>query len=146
MCLLVSNSGPNKVLVVSGVGYDQPAFIKGGRVFWIPCFHKVSKLKLNIMTISVTSENVNSSSGVPVNIEGVAQVKVNADNDDNLQMACTHFLGMKERDINQVINETLEGHQRAVISLLTVEEIFQDRIKFSEKVRETVHHDLMKIG
>jgi len=146
MCLIVRTAGPNKVLVIYGLGYDKPAFLRGGRVFQIPCFHTVEKLRLNLMTIHIQSHDVNCETGVPINVDGVAQVKVNADSDDTLQLACTHFLGMKERQMVAVISETLEGHQRGVISSMSVEEIFKDREKFAQQVRETVSQDLMRMG
>ena len=146
MCILVRTAGPNKVIVVSGVGYSQPKFQKGGRVFQIPCIHQVSKLRINVMTIQLTSVDVNCENGVPVTIEGVVQTKLNADTDETLALACTHFLDMKEREIINILSETLEGHQRGVISTMSVEQIFQDRVKFSQMVRESVQQDLMKMG
>ena len=146
MCIIVRTAGPNKVIVISGVGYSTPKFQKGGRVFQIPCLHTVSKLRINVMTIQLISRDVNCENGVPVTIEGVVQAKLNADNDETLNLACTHFLDMREREIIDILSETLEGHQRGVISTMSVEEIFQDRIKFSEQVRAGCSADLMKMG
>lgn len=146
MCILARTAGPNKVLVIYGLGYSKPAYYKGGRVFQIPCLHTVEKLRLNLMTINIESMGVNCITGVPINVEGIAQVKVNADSDDTLQLAFTHFLGMKERQMVSILSETLEGHQRGVISSMSVEEIFKDRQKFAQEVRETVTQDLMRMG
>lgn len=38
-----------------------------------------------------------------------------------LEKACEMFLGKTEREIQQVALETLEGHQRAIMGLMTVE-------------------------
>ena len=138
MCLLVRTAGPNKVLVISGFGYSQPRYQKGGRVFQIPCLHTVSKLRINVMTICISSQDVNCSNGVPVSIEGVGQGKLNAENDESLHLACTHFLGMRESEINNILSETLEGHQRGVISTMTIEQIFQDRVEFSKSVQSAL--------
>merc|ERR1712110_523211 len=107
MCILVRTAGPNKVIVISGLGYSLPKFQKGGRVFQIPCIHQVSKLRINVMTIQITSTDVNCENGVPVTIEGVIQAKLNADTDETLQLACQHFLDMKEREIIAILSETL---------------------------------------
>ena len=40
----------------------------------------------------------------------------------------------------------LQGHQRAIMGLMTVEEIFQDRHKFSEKVFDVASSDLVNMG
>ena len=128
-------AGPNKLLIISGFGYSKPHIQKGGRVFQIPCLQQVNHLKLNLMTINITSDNVNCSNGVALSIDAVAQVKVNGDTDAALQLAVQNFLGMKEHEIVSILNETLEGHQRAIISTMSVENVFQDRVQFAENVR-----------
>merc|ERR1712071_390055 len=81
-----------------------------------------------------------------ISIDGVAQVKVNADTDASLQLAVQNFLGMKEQQIVSILNETLEGHQRAIISTMSVENVFQDRVQFAENVRNCATPDLLKMG
>ena len=77
--------GPNEVLVISGrkrrmvdpdgtardVGYR---IVKGGGVFVWPVFEKVDILKLELMTIDVQTPEVYTSKGVPVKLDGVAQI------------------------------------------------------------------------
>ena len=43
-------------------------------------------------------------------------------------------------------HETLEGHQRAIMGTMTVEEIFQDRKKFAEAVFQVASTDLSNMG
>jgi flotillin len=45
-----------------------------------------------------------------------------------------------------MVRETLEGHQRAIMAELTVDEIYKDRLMFQRKVRETADVDLAKMG
>jgi flotillin len=45
-----------------------------------------------------------------------------------------------------VAKQTLEGHQRAIISSMTVEEIYRDRKKFSARVFEVASTDLACMG
>ncbi len=42
--------------------------------------------------------------------------------------------------------ETLEGHQRAIMGSMTVEEIYKDRKTFSQRVFEVASTDLMGMG
>ena len=42
--------------------------------------------------------------------------------------------------------ETLEGHQRAIMGAMTVDEIFKDRKKFSQKVFDIASTDLFNMG
>ena len=39
-----------------------------------------------------------------------------------------------------MVRETLEGHQRAIMAELTVDEIYKDRLMFQRKVRETAQY------
>ena len=41
---------------------------------------------------------------------------------------------------------TLEGHQRAIMGALTVDEIFKDRKKFAEQVFDCASTDLFNMG
>ena len=48
-----------------------------------------------------------------------------------LRAAVEQFIDKDRKDIEGVAMETLEGHQRAMMGAMTVDEIFKDRIKFS---------------
>ena len=48
--------------------------------------------------------------------------------------------------ITSVARETLEGHQRAIMGSMTVEEIYKDRKTFSMRVFEVASTDLMGMG
>jgi len=63
-----------------------------------------------------------------------------------LLAACEQFLGKTEDEIQQVALETLEGHQRAIMGSMTVEEIYRDRKKFSKGVFEVASSDLVNMG
>merc|ERR1712121_389195 len=56
------------------------------------------------------------------------------------------FLGKAESEIQKVAQETLEGHQRAIMGNLTVEEIYKERKKFSKAVFEVASSDLVNMG
>lgn len=51
-----------------------------------------------------------------------------------LLSACEQFLGKSEQEIQHIALVTLEGHQRAIMGSMTVEEIYKDRKMFSKKV------------
>jgi len=63
-----------------------------------------------------------------------------------LSAACEQFLGKHEREIETIAKETLEGHQRAIMGNMTVEEIYKDRKKFSRAVFEVASSDLVNMG
>merc|ERR1719297_533162 len=74
------------------------------------------------------------------------QVKIQGQNEEMLLAACEQFLGKNEDEITQVALETLEGHQRAIMGSMTVEEIYRDRKKFSKAVFEVASSDLVNMG
>lgn len=84
--------------------------------------------------------------GVAITVTGIAQVKIQGQNVEMLQAACQQFLGKTEKDIQRIAQETLEGHQRAIMGNMTVEEIYKDRKKFSKAVFEVASSDLVNMG
>lgn len=138
--------GPNEALVVSGCCHRKPLLVPGGRAFVWPGIQYVQRISLNVMTLKVTSTHVNSVQGVPISVTGIAQVKIQGQNEEMLLAACEQFLGKTEDEIQQVALETLEGHQRAIMGSMTVEEIYKDRKKFSKQVFEVASSDLVNMG
>ncbi|CAH8472352.1 unnamed protein product [Heterobilharzia americana] len=101
---------------------------------------ELQKISLGVMTLNPICENVETSEGVPLTVTGVAQVKVMRD-DKLLETACQQFLGKKQRDIQNTILQTMEGHLRAILGTLTVEAIYRDRDQFAALVREVAAPD-----
>ncbi|XP_052095389.1 flotillin-1-like isoform X3 [Mytilus californianus] len=138
--------GPNEVMVVSGCCHGRSLFVPGGRCFVWPVIQKLQRLSLNTMTLHIESPNVYTQFGVAISVTGVAQVKIQGSNQDMLASACELFLGKSEAQIRNVAQETLEGHQRAIMGNMTVEEIYKDRKKFSKAVFEVASSDLVNMG
>ena len=63
-------------------------------------------------------ENVETSEGVPLTVTGVAQVKVMTE-PELLSTACEQFLGKAVQHIERVILQTMEGHLRAILGIVT---------------------------
>ena len=56
---------------------------------------------------------------------GQLQVKIQGQNEEMLLAACQQFMGKREREIQEIAKETLEGHQRAIMGNMTVEVFFK---------------------
>ncbi|XP_044733972.1 flotillin-1 isoform X1 [Chrysoperla carnea] len=138
--------GPNEALVVSGCCYSKPLLVPGGRAFVWPALQKCQRISLNTMTLQVESPTVYTSQGVPISVTGIAQVKIQGQNEEMLLAACEQFLGKSENEIQNIALVTLEGHQRAIMGSMTVEEIYKDRKKFSKNVFEVASSDLVNMG
>merc|ERR1719234_2413850 len=97
------------------------------------------------MTLNPVCDNVETKQGVPLTVTGVAQVKIMKE-EKFLEIAAEQFLGKKEDEITETILQTLEGHLRAILGTLTVEEVYKDRDQFASLVREVATPDVMKMG
>ena len=138
--------GPNEAIVVSGCLHSQPLIVVGGWAFVIPCVQKVQRISLNCMTIKVASPKVYTMHGVPLSVTGIAQVKITSNNEEMLRAAVEQFVDKTDKEIEEVAMLTLEGHQRAIMGAMTVDEIFKDRKKFSQKVFDIASTDLFNMG
>eukprot|EP00088_Acartia_fossae_P058150 TRINITY_DN6797_c0_g1_i11.p1 TRINITY_DN6797_c0_g1~~TRINITY_DN6797_c0_g1_i11.p1 ORF type:complete len:431 (-),score=146.39 TRINITY_DN6797_c0_g1_i11:676-1968(-) len=139
--------GPNEALVISGMFQGgKPTFITGGRAIVCPCIQTVQRITLNTMTLSIFTERVYTSQGVPISVIGTAQVKINGSNREMLEAAAEQFGGKSEEDIKDICLATLEGHQRAIMGNMSVEEIYRDRQTFSTKVFDVASGDLVNMG
>ena len=149
---LVYIAGPNEVLIFSGrktqvgarkfIGYRT---IKGGRGFRIPLIETVDRIDLTNMVIDVSVTNAYSKGGIPLKVQGVANVKI-AGHEPYLGNAVERFLGRDRRSIIKVAKDTLEGNLRGVLSQLTPEQVHEDKISFAEKLLEEAEHDLSRLG
>merc|ERR1719362_2633170 len=97
------------------------------------------------MTLNPVCESVETAQGVPLTVTGVAQVKI-MKNQELLQTASEQFLGKKEHEIKSTVLQTLEGHLRAILGTLTVEEVYKDRDQFASLVREVAAPDVGRMG
>jgi flotillin len=139
----LKKAGPNEVIVVSGRG--QVRFITGGAAMVVPLFHTWNSLSLEVMTLDVTTPEVYTSQGVPIAVDGVAQIKIKKD-EASLHAAAERFLGMPPQAIAKIALETVQGHLRGILGTLTVENIYMSRDQFAQKVQEISAGDLANMG
>lgn len=142
---------PNEVLIFSGrrrltdkgeVGYRV---IKGGRAWRIPLVERVDRMDLTNMIIEVSVDNAYSKGGIPLSVQGVANLKV-AGHDPLLGNAVERMLGKGREQIMKIAKDVLEGNLRGVLSRLTPEEVNEDKLAFAETLQEEAHHDLARLG
>jgi flotillin len=148
---------PNTALIVSGrahyrvnpttgqkerVGYR---IVRGGATFIWPVLERADKLSLEVMTLEIQTPRVYTSQGVPITVDGIAQVKVKSD-EISIATAAEQFLSKNVNEIKQVALQTLEGHLRGIVGTLTVEEIYKDRDRFAQRVQEVSAGDMANMG
>jgi len=149
--------GPNEVLIISGRKrtVTNPAtgepegrsyrIVKAGRAFIWPVIERVDVLSLELLTIEVSIDDVYTSQGVAISLDGVAQIKIASD-DTSIGTAAERFLSKSRAELQNVAHETLAGHLRAIVGTLTVEEIYRERDKFAQSVQEVSADDLKNMG
>ena len=145
---------PNEVLIFSGAHRRIPGgdgrivgyrVVQGGRGIRIPLIEVVDRMDLTNMVIELRVQGAYSRGGIPLNVQGVANVKVSSKS-DYLANAVERFLGMTRDQIMGIARETLEGNLRGVLSTLTPEEVNQDREKFAGELVHEADHDLARLG
>jgi flotillin len=139
--------GRKHTIVDDHGGKTQVGFrvVRGGAALRVPVLEQVAYLSLNVISIPLKIHRAYTKEGVPVTVEAVANVKIAGD-DMSLRSAAERFLGMTVEQIKGVIFQTLEGHLRAILGTLTVEEINADRQAFAQKMTDEAAVDLKKMG
>ncbi len=143
---------PNQAAVISGRSRKLPdgtvvgyRLVRGGATLIVPFLEKVEYLSLNVLTVPLATSRAYTVQGVPVSVKAVANVKIKGD-DDSMRAAAERFLGMKPEEFHRLVFQTLEGHLRAILGTLTVEEINNDRQSFAQKLTTEAAGDLEKMG
>jgi flotillin len=132
--------GPNEVLVISGRkrGYR---IVRGGGTYVRPFSEKVQRLSLELMQFDVKTGETYSMHGVPVHVDGVCMVKI-----DGIERAAEQFLSRRTEDIIRTAMQAVEGHMRAAIGACSIEDVYRDRQKLVEQVRDLAARDLEAMG
>ena len=73
-------------------------------------------------------------------------MKIMTEDELYLATACEQFLGKSDDEIQELLLETFEGHLRAIVGTMEVEELFKDREEFARNVREVAATDVAKMG
>ena len=143
---------PSEVLIFAGmrqstasgkrVGYRT---VRGGSALRIPLLEEVMRLDLSNMIIDLRVENAYSKGGIPLNVSGVANIKISGD-EPGIHNAIERLIGKTQDEIRHIAKETLEGNLRGVMSSLTPEQLNEDKITFARTLLEEAEDDLQRLG
>lgn len=142
---------PNEVLIFSGRTrqIDGKVFgyriFRGGRAIRIPLFETVDRMDLTNMIIELQVRNAYSKGGIPLNVQGIANIKVPGE-EPLLNNTLERFLGRSREEIMKTARETLEGNLRGVLATLTPEQVNRDKQLFASRLTEEAEHDLNRLG
>ncbi len=143
---------PNRVAVISGrkrtlsdgrtVGYR---ILKGGRTLRIPLIERVAWMDLNTIPLEVAVQNAYSRGAIPLNVMGIANVKVSS-GEGLLENAAERFLHVDHSHIGKIAKETLEANLRGVLATMSPEEVNEDRLKFGQQLIDEADDDIKTLG
>mgnify|MGYP003675273758 CR=1 FL=1 len=144
---LIYICGPNEALVFSGGNFGKRGYriVKGGRALRIPFLEEVDRLDLTNMNIEVKVRGGFSRGGIPLNIDGIANVKI-AGAAPGLDNALERLLGKPRPLIMRIAKETLEGYLRGVLATLTPEEVNENTQAFEKALRAQAGEGLEYLG
>ncbi len=143
---------PSEILIFAGsreavagektVGYR---LVKGGSSIRKPLLEKVFRMTLTNMIIELKVTNAYSKGGIPLKVDGVANIKV-AGEEPTIHNAIERLLGKSQKQIEKIAQQTLEGNLRGVLASLTPEQVNEDKMAFVRSLLEEAEDDLQKLG
>lgn len=119
--------------------------VRGGGAFILPVFQRQQRVSLLSHKLDVTTPEVYTEQGVPIIVDGVAIIKIGGSVED-VATAAEQFLGKPTQELRAEAQEVLEGHLRAILGTMTVEEVYKNRDKFAQEVQAVAAKDLKKMG
>ena len=147
---------PDEAMIVTGsflgsrnVSSDDSGrsikIVRGGGAFILPIFQKQQRISLLSHKLDITTPEVYTEQGVPIMVDGVAIIKIGSSVED-VATAAEQFLGKPTAELRIEAQEVLEGHLRAILGTMTVEEVYKNRDKFAQEVQSVAAKDLKKMG
>src|SRR5271166_3571558 len=144
---------PNEALVISGIGRDRSGaaagdtlgfkIVTGRGTLVIPGIQVVRVLSLDLHEASLEVQCV-TTQGIPVGIKGVVIYKV-GDDYASIANAARRFLDQQSA-MDARIQNVFNGHLRAIVGSLTVEELIRERDKLTAATRSAAGTELEKLG
>ncbi|WP_053217497.1 flotillin family protein [Virgibacillus senegalensis] len=119
--------------------------VRGGGAFILPIFQQQERISLRSHSLDISTPNVYTENGVPVMADGTAIIKVQSTT-EGIATAGEQFLGKDDAELRKEAQEVLEGHLRAILGTMTVEEIYKNRERFAQEVQTQAAVDLKKMG
>ncbi|MFB1050291.1 flotillin family protein [Paraliobacillus sp. JSM ZJ581] len=136
----LGNKNVHKVDDGSGI-----KIVRGGGAFIVPVFQQAENISLRSHSLDISTPNVYTENGVPVMANGTAIIKVQSTT-EGIATAGEQFLGKNDSELRKEAQEVLEGHLRAILGTMTVEEIYKNRERFAQEVQTQAAVDLKKMG
>lgn len=131
------------------VGAGKPKVVTGGGTMVIPLLQRMDMITLETLGLAVSVTGVKTSLGVPINADGYVIIKVKGDEQSILTAMQMFYCSNEQKTKDKIMGQTqklCEGKLREIVSGMTVEEIYDDREKFSSQVMDVASTALNSLG
>ena len=137
-------AGPDTAIMVTGAGKKKILIGKAG--FRIPFFQRTDSLSLKAFQVDIkTEEAIPTKEFININVDGVANLKISSDT-EMLEKAFESILNMAESELQNQLQQVLQGNMREIVGTVEIKELVRDRQGVANKVKENVVPDMAKLG
>lgn len=137
-------AGPDTAIMVTGAGKKKILIGKAG--FRIPFLQRTDSLSLKAFQVDIkTEEAIPTKEFININVDGVANLKVSSD-PELLEKAFESILNMAESELQNQLQQVLQGNMREIVGTVEIKELVRDRQGVANKVKENVVPDMAKLG
>jgi uncharacterized membrane protein YqiK len=119
--------------------------VRGGMTLVFPVIQTARELDLRVYPQEVKVIGVLSNNAVPVDIDGIAQMSISSDMASIATAARLH-LDKPIEDVFKAATETFQGHVRAIVGLMSPEDLYKNRELLSQRVTEVASGDMASLG
>ena len=134
----------DKALIITGG--KEPIIKVSGGAFVIPIFRKASYFDLCMLTVSADSDEIKTSTAVPVVCDWTAQIRPCVTDPVKLRTAIISFKERGNKGIIEDVKLTLMGAVRDVVAAMTPEQILRDKEEFKKQIQSGVSDELDNMG
>ena len=147
---------PDTAYIISGF-HKEPRILIGKAGIKIPFFERLDTLTLRQMSIDIkTNGYIPTKDFIGVNIDAVAKVRVLTENDlkdeekgitsEMVAAAMKNFLNMSKEQIEQSLQDSLQGNMREIIGTQELKQLCNDRKAFGDEVQAKAQKDMNALG
>lgn len=144
LCCIYRVADVDKALIITG-GKEPVIKVSGGS-FVIPIFRKASYFDLCMLTVPADSDEIKTSTAVPIVVDWTAQIRPDTRDVNVLKKAIVSFKERGQRGIIEDVKLTLMGSVRSVVATLTPEQVQSDKDTFKVAIEESVADELKEMG
>ena len=135
---------PDKAIIISGLR-KKPKMLIGKAGVKLPFLERTDSLYLKQVTVPVISTGIPTKDFINVNIGAVIKVRICPES-ETLDLAMKNFLNKSPDTIVADLQDSLQGNMREIVGSLTLEELSQNKERFSAEIRNAADGDMKALG